>query len=224
MLNFRGFPSKFLKYCFHGCIRSSWLVAFSLTFVVIFLLLTSFTVCHAIIDCVSPTESLILLIWFCMYSVRSFRYRLANWFCAFLSFRALILLGFLLLHLEAVFSSVRFLKITNVSYVTLTLGLCLLGMHSAAASKWALTKLSYSSFGVGVFDSSCSASNLFLCIFISNMPVVRQEPVIVDGGCCSGRFVDLVVCLPWRFGNRRTHPQKRNMPRNSMRYFSISYS
>ena len=70
---FRGFPSKFSKCCFHRCIRSSWLVAFSLAFAVLFLLLTLFTVCYAILDCLSLTESLILLIWFCMYSVGSFR-------------------------------------------------------------------------------------------------------------------------------------------------------
>ena len=103
-VTFGGFPSKFSKCCFHRCIRSSWLVAFSLAFAVLFLLLTLFTVCHAILDCLSSTKSLILLIWFCMYSVCSFRYMLANSFCV-LSFRALILVGFLLLHLEAVFMS-----------------------------------------------------------------------------------------------------------------------
>ena len=95
-VTFGGFPSKFSKCCFHSCIHSSWLVAFSLAFAVLFLLLTSFTVCHAILDCISSTESLILSIGFCMYSVSSFRYMLANSFCAFLSFRALILVGFLL--------------------------------------------------------------------------------------------------------------------------------
>ena len=53
--------------CFHRCIRSCWLVAFSLAFTVLFLLLTSFTICHAILDCLSSTESLILSIWFCIY-------------------------------------------------------------------------------------------------------------------------------------------------------------
>ena len=105
---FGSFPSKFLKCCFHRCIQSSWLVAFSLAFAVLFLLLTSFTVCHAILDCLSSTEYLILLIWFCMYSVFSFRYMLVNSFCAFLSFWALILVGFFLLHLEVVFTSARF--------------------------------------------------------------------------------------------------------------------
>ena len=85
------FPGKFSKCCFHWCIRSCWLVAFSLTLVVLFLLLTSFIVCHAILDCLSSTESLILSIWFCMYSVCSFWYISADWFCAFLGFRALIL-------------------------------------------------------------------------------------------------------------------------------------
>ena len=55
------FPSKFSKCCFLRCICSSWLVAFSLAFAVLFLLLTSSTVCHAILDCLSSIKSLILL-------------------------------------------------------------------------------------------------------------------------------------------------------------------
>ena len=35
-------------------------------------------------------------------------------------------------------------------------------------------------------------------------------------------FVGLVVFLPWLFGDRRTHPRKRSMPRNWFHYFSIS--
>ena len=107
-VTFGGFPSKFSKCCFHSCIRSSWLVAFSLALAVLFLLLISFIICHAILDYQSSTESLILSIWFCMYSVCSFRLMLGNSFCAFLSFRALVLVGFFLLHLEAVFTSARF--------------------------------------------------------------------------------------------------------------------
>ena len=163
MCNFqRVFLSKFAKCCFHSYIRSSWLVVFSLAFTVLFLLLTSFTICHAILDCLSSTKSLILLIWFSMYSVCSFRYMLANSFCAFLSFRALILVGFSLLPLEAVFTSARFFLTTNVSHGSLGLALCLVGIHSAAASKWTLTKFSYSSFGVCVSVFYCSALNLFL--------------------------------------------------------------
>ena len=88
-----------------------------------------------------------------MYSVCSFKYTLVH-FCVFLSFSALILVGFLLLHREAVFTFARFLITANVSHETLDLALCLVGMHSAAASMGALTKFLYSSFGVGVSDIS----------------------------------------------------------------------
>ena len=144
------------------CICSCWLVAFSLAFAVFFLLLILFTICHAILDCLSSTESLILSVWFYMYSVCSFRYMLANSFCAFLRFSALVLVGFFLLHLEAVFTSARFSLTANVSHGTLDLVLCLIGMYSAAASKWTLTKFLYSSFRVCVSVFSCSASNFFL--------------------------------------------------------------
>ena len=71
-VTFGGFRSKFSKCCFHSCIRSSWLAAFSLAFAVIYLLLAPFfTLCHAILGCLSSTNSLILSIWFCMYSVCS---------------------------------------------------------------------------------------------------------------------------------------------------------
>ena len=93
-VTFGEFLSRFSKCCFHSFILSCWLVAFSLALVVIFLLLTSFIVCHAILDCLSSTESLILSIWFCMHSVCSFRYIFANSFSAFFSFRAFVLVGF----------------------------------------------------------------------------------------------------------------------------------
>ena len=54
-VTFGGFPCRFSKYFFR-CIRSSWQAAFSLTFAVVFLLLTLFTVGHAILDCLSSTE------------------------------------------------------------------------------------------------------------------------------------------------------------------------
>ena len=137
----------------------SILLAFSLALAVLFLLLTSFIVCYAILDCLSSTESLILSIWFYMYSVCSFRNMLANSFRAFLSFRELLLVGFFLLHLEAAFTSAHFSLTANFSHGTL---LCLVGMNSDAASKW-LTKFSYSSFGVGVIVCSYRALYLFLC-------------------------------------------------------------
>ena len=155
-----GFLSKFSKCCFHKCIRSCWLVAFSLALAVLFLLLTSFIVCYAIIDCLPSTESLILSIWFYMYSVWSFRYT----FCAFLSFRALVLVGFFLLHSEAVFTSAPFFLTANVSYETLYFVLCFVGINSAAASRRALKKFSYSSFGVCIFVCSCRASYLVLSV------------------------------------------------------------
>ena len=154
MSDFWRVPEKFSKCCFHIFIRSCWLVAFRLALAVLFLLLTSFIVCHAILYCISSTESLNLSIWFCMYYVCSFRYMLANSFCAFLSFRALVLVGFFLLHLEAVFTSARFSLTANVSHGSLYLVLFLVGMNSAAASRCALTKFSYSSFWVCVFVCS----------------------------------------------------------------------
>ena len=56
-VTFGGFLSKFSKCCFHKCIQSSWLAAFSLTHAVHFLLLTSFTVCHVQDPECSPTQN-----------------------------------------------------------------------------------------------------------------------------------------------------------------------
>ena len=56
---FGGFPSKCY---FHNFILSCWFAALSFALAVFFLLLTSFIVCHAILDCLSSTESLILSI------------------------------------------------------------------------------------------------------------------------------------------------------------------
>ena len=73
-----GFSSRFSKCCFQSFILSYCFVAFSFALTVIFLLLNSFIVCHASLDCISSTESQILSIWFCKYSVWSYRYILAN--------------------------------------------------------------------------------------------------------------------------------------------------
>ena len=145
-ITFGEFPSKFSKCYFYRCIHSCWLVAFSFAFAELFLLLISFIVCHAIQDCLSSTEPLILLIWFCMYSVCSFRYMLANSFCAFLSFGALVLVGFFLLHLEAVSMSACFSLTASVSHETRGLVFYLVGMYSAATSKRATMKFSYTCF------------------------------------------------------------------------------
>ena len=118
-ITFGGFPCRFSKCCFHSFILSCWFVAFNLALVVLFLLHTSLIVCQAILDCLSSTESLILSIWFCMYSVCSFRYVLVNSFCAFFNFRAFVFIGFFLLHLEAVFTSARSSLTANVSHGTI---------------------------------------------------------------------------------------------------------
>ena len=55
----------------------------------------------------------------------------------------------------------RFSLTVNVSHGTLDLVLCFVGMNFAAASRWALMKFLYSSFGVSVSVFSCNASNLF---------------------------------------------------------------
>ena len=141
-VTFGGFPSRFSKFCFHSFILSCWFAAFNFALVVLFLLLTSFIVCQAILDYLSSTESLILSIWFCMYSVRSFRYMPVNWYCAFFSFMILVFVGFFLLLLEAVFTCARFSLTTKVFYGTLYLVLGSVGIHFAAASRCALTKFS----------------------------------------------------------------------------------
>ena len=61
-VTFDGFPSRFSKCCFHSFILSCWFVAFNFALAGLILLLTSFIVCQAILDCVSSTESLILSI------------------------------------------------------------------------------------------------------------------------------------------------------------------
>ena len=69
---------------------------------------------------------------------------------------------FFLYHFEAVFTSAHFSLTANVSHWTLYLVLDFVEIQFAAASRCALTKFSYSSFGVHFSVFSCSASNLFL--------------------------------------------------------------
>ena len=164
-VTFGEFPSRFLKYSFYMCIHSSCLAAFSLALEV-FLLLTSFTVYHAIRDYLSSIKFLILLIWPSMYFICSFDYALIISLCAFFSFWAFTFVGFLLLHRDAVLTFSRFFSLTaSVSHGTLCLTLSLVGMHSATAFIWAL-KFSYSSFGVSVSDISWRVSNYCSCCVI----------------------------------------------------------
>ena len=158
-VTFGRFPSRYSKCCFHSFILSCWFVVFNLALAVLFLLPTSFIICNAILDCLLSTESLILSIWFCMYSVCSFIYILAYSFCVFFSFRAFVFVGFFLL-LGRQFSRLYIFSLTaNVSHGTLNLVLSFVGIHFAAASRFALTKFSYSSFGVRISVFCCRASD-----------------------------------------------------------------
>ena len=130
---FGGFPSRFLKCCSHSFTLSGWLAALCFALDVLFLLLTSFIVCQAILDCLSSTESLILSIWFCMYSACSFRYIPANWYCTVSSFRAFVFVGFFRWLLEAVFTSARFSLTADVSQGTLYLVIGFVVIHFDAA-------------------------------------------------------------------------------------------
>ena len=122
-VTFRGFLST---RCFHRCIRSSWLIIFSLAFTVLFSMLTSFIFCNAILDCLSSTESLILLICFCMYSVCSFRYMLAISLC--FKFQGFDISCVSPIAFGSGFDVCTLFLITNVSHGTLILALCLVVM------------------------------------------------------------------------------------------------
>ena len=50
-VTFVGFPSRFSKCCFYSFTLSCWFAAFNFALAVLFLLLTSFIVCQAILDC-----------------------------------------------------------------------------------------------------------------------------------------------------------------------------
>ena len=62
------FLSRFLKCSFHFGSLSPLLKAFSFAPDVLFLLLTSFTICHSLRNCLFSTEFLLLSIWPWMYS------------------------------------------------------------------------------------------------------------------------------------------------------------
>ena len=66
-VNLGEFPCRFMEYSFHICICFSRLTAFNFAIKVFFFLFTSFTVGHAIHNCLSSIEFL-LLIWPYVYS------------------------------------------------------------------------------------------------------------------------------------------------------------
>ena len=159
--NFLRFPCRFWKCSFHFSSFSCWLAAFSFALKVFFLPLTSFTVCHANYDCLSSTKFLILLIW-----PRIILFVYVSSLCTFLSFCELAFVGFLLLSKGVFFYIILFFLTATDFNGTLHLALGLVGMHSTAASLWAVTKFSYSSYGVCLSDMSWRLSNLFLTIII----------------------------------------------------------
>ena len=142
-VTFAGFPSRFSKCCFQFY---SFLLVYGLQFSFCSLRLSLPGYPRLpIFPWVSNLIYLILYVYVC-----SFRHMLANSFRAFFSFRAFVFVGLLQLHLEAVFTSARFSLTANVSQGTLDLVLGFVGMYFATASRYALTKFSYSSFGVSI--------------------------------------------------------------------------
>ena len=160
-----GFSSRFLKCSFHFCSLSSWLVAFSFALKMLLLLFNSFTAYHIYRNCLSSTESLILLIWLWMHSSCSFWYVLDCDFWSFLSLCVLVFFNVFFSLSKDVFILLSRISLFAVdSQGTLHLAVGLDSMHSAASSLWAVTKFPYSSFGLFLSDVSLWVSNLFLTI------------------------------------------------------------
>ena len=67
---------------------------------------------------------------------------------------------------NAVFTWSRFFLTANVFQGTLCLAFNLVGMHSAAASIWVLTKFLYLSFRESALDISWRELDLFLSIIV----------------------------------------------------------
>ena len=174
------FPCRFLKRYFPFCILSSSLAAFSFTLKMLFLPLTSFTVCHANRDCLSSAVFLILLIWPGMYYYLSF-WCSSLW--AFLSFCTLAFVGFLLLHKDAFFMLSHFFLINSDSLRISHLPLGLVDTLSTDASMWAAMKFPYFwyllksiefvSYSYRIFIANISISkwgtnhNLWFWLFVS---------------------------------------------------------
>ena len=115
-----GFPSKFSKCCFHRCIRSCWLAAFVLALAAA-LPSAHFIYClpcNPLLSIFKRVSNLIDLIFyvFCLFFLGICQ---LNHFVLFLSFRALVLVGFFLLHLVAIFVSAFFSLTANVSHGSL---------------------------------------------------------------------------------------------------------
>ena len=101
----------------------------------------------------------LLSFWFLLFG--PWMFSLVRFRCAFFSFCTLTFVGFLLSK-DAIFFYFIFFLTTSDSHRTLLLTVGLVGMHSAAASMWTMTKFSYSSFRVSISVISWGVSNLFL--------------------------------------------------------------
>ena len=144
---------------------SSWLADFSFALRVLFFPLTSFTVHRADHNCLSSTKQQILLVSLWMYSSCSFWHALVSSLWNFLSVYAMAFIGFLLLRTTFFLWSFFSLDAT-ASSGNLYLAFSLIGMHSANVSLGAVTKYSYSSFGVCVSDVSWRELALFLTVTV----------------------------------------------------------
>ena len=173
-------------------------------------------ICHAVRDCLS-TEFLTVLIWPWMYSICSFWYVLISSFCAFLSFWALALVGFLLLHRDAVFSFPRLMSPRELYVWLLVWLVCILLL--LPYEHW---RSSHLSFRVNVLDIFWWVSNLFLNIIVYllliSLLLSKDQSKCVVWLFATYSCVGSDISLLRQFGGWKTHLQKRNMPHNSKRY------
>ena len=99
------------------------------------------------------------------------------------------------------------------------------GMHSATAYKWTVTKFSYLSFRICLSDISRRVSNLFLkfttyLLFISLLIIEDQSKDVIL--CLSYFCIDSGISLLWQFSVLKILLQKRSMPHSSKHYLSTS--
>ena len=145
----KEFPSRFLKCSFHIWIDSSWLTVFSLAPKVLFLLLTSLTVCYTI-------QVVYLLLSFLFYWSNLECIIFVLLVCTILFPKCL--LKFLVLdffyYIGILFSLCLIFFELLMSPTKLCLVLGLVGMHSVAVSMWLLMNFLFSLLGVSVLDIS----------------------------------------------------------------------
>ena len=110
----------------------------------------SFILCHAIWDFLSSTDFLTFILTWKIFCRFFWQWGCLSSLWVFLCFCALAFAGFLLLHQDAIFTIRNFFQTISVSHGIPYMPLGLVGMHSTAASMWALTKFSFSSFEVCV--------------------------------------------------------------------------